>query len=169
MATLPAWYFFTKQTEWQAYIKHLVTNNDDALFKAIVCIDNMQTELERLNKQSTEDNNVGWTKVDADVMCTIAQKIKAGQQLSAGEVAKSRNKMKKYWKQLMDVGKQHIAEYNAKQQYQQMHKTPKPTPEQVNQIFDDIKRCSEEGIACGYGICSECPLTHGWQLKLDIS
>ena len=51
-----------------------------------------------------EDNYVGFTKWDAEEMTAIAQKIIRKQKLTDGEVAKSRNKMQKYWKRC-EIGK----------------------------------------------------------------
>ena len=31
-----------------------------------------------------------------------------------------------------------------------------------------LRKCSEEGISCEYGICDECPLTTGFQLKMSL-
>lgn len=95
------WKYLATQKQWKAYLCDLLDYSDDAVKLAIINIDSMQTVPEKDSGQSIEENTVGWTKVDASEMGLIADKIKSGQQLTAGEIAKSRNKMKKYWKQLM--------------------------------------------------------------------
>lgn len=95
------WKYLATQKQWKAYLCDLLDYSDDAVKMAIVHIDYMQTDAEKYSGQSIEENTVGWTKVDANEMGLIADKIRSGQQLTAGEMAKSRNKMKKYWKQLM--------------------------------------------------------------------
>lgn len=112
---IAAWRYFTHQTEWKAYLQDLVSQNDTALLRSIILIDNLQTEPERKAKESVEDNNVGWTKQDAKEMGEIADKIRNREQLSKGELAKSRNKMKKYWKQLMVISKRQQTENEMQQ------------------------------------------------------
>lgn len=102
MKTKPyIWKYLVTQKQWKAYLCDLLDYSDDAVKLAIVHIDNMQTVPEKCSGQSIEENTVGWTKVDASEMGLVADKIRSGQQLTAGEMAKSRNKIKKYWKQLM--------------------------------------------------------------------
>lgn len=38
--------------------------------------------------------------------------------------------------------------------------------EQFKNFCEVLRRCSEEGISCDYGICDECPVTTGIQLRL---
>lgn len=161
---IPAYVFFTTQSEWKAYLQYLVANNDNALLQAIVCIDDMQTEAERAQNQTIEENDIGWTKVDAAEMGAIADKIRHGRQLTRGEMAKSRNKLTKYWKQLMDISKRRIAE---KPLYQQ-HTKVQINKAQFGLALEKLFKCSNEDIKCGYNLCQKCPLTHGWQIKLDL-
>ena len=171
----PAWKYFTKQSEWKAYLQNLVMTNVSACLRAIVCIDNRQTEHERLRGESIEENGIGWTKNDAREMGQIASKIRRGVPLSDAELAKSRNKMKKYWKQLMVISKQRLerkeqleqaeAKARAEEEYQREYEQRRMLFEQA---LETIRKCSEEGIACEYGICDECPLTQGYQLRLPM-
>lgn len=166
-----AWKYFTHQTEWKAYLQDLVSQNDTALLKSIVLIDNLQTEPERNARESTEDNNVGWTKQDAKEMGDIADKVRKGEQLTKGEWAKSRNKMKKYWKQLMQISKQQQAESERKQlaeQQKQKEWERVSREEQFRQYSRALRECSENGKACEYGICDECPVTRGLQMRLRL-
>ena len=35
-----------------------------------------------------------------------------------------------------------------------------------NNNIEMLRRCSEEGISCDFGICDECPVTTGFQMRL---
>lgn len=171
----PVWRSFTKQSEWKAYLQNLVMTNGSACLRAIVCIDDRQTEHERLHSKSIEENGVGWTKNDAREMGQIASKVRRRVPLSDAELAKSRNKMKKYWKQLMDVAQMRSeqkerleraeAKARAEEEYRREYEQRKMLFEQA---LETLRKCGEEGIACEYGICGECPLAQGYQLRLPI-
>lgn len=166
----PAWSYFTTQVQWKSYLQDLLSSNDNALLRAIVCIDNWQTELERKYQESTEENKIGWSKYDAKEMGAIADKVRNGVQLSKGELAKSRNKMKKYWRQLMQISKDQLSA-KQRQEQEEKQKLESVQYQQSKDAFarslEAIRKCSEDGISCGYGMCSKCPLTQGWQLRLN--
>lgn len=111
---MAVWEYFTNQKQWKMYLKELLKTNDTALFRAIVLVYNNQTEEEKYRGKSIEENSVGFNKVDAKEMGEIAKKIKSGKPLTKAELAKSRNKMQKYWKQLMIISKNNIKEQNRK-------------------------------------------------------
>lgn len=171
---MAAWEYFTSQKQWESYLKDLVRTNDQALLRAIVLIYDNQTDEEKLKGESIEDNCIGFSKIDAAEMGAIARKIKAKKQLSKGELAKSRNKMQKYWKQLMIISKKQAeakkqqydeqAEEAAINEYENEYENEKK--EQFKDFCEVLRRCSEEGISCDYGICDECPVTTGIQLRL---
>ena len=167
----PAWKYFTTQEQWKAYLQDLVSTNTNACLKAITCIDNWQTETERQQGESTEDNGVGWTKYDAKEMGQLANKIRNGQALTDGELAKAKNKMKKYWKQLMQICKRQMEQQEVEEQAK-LEQESREVAEQKRQQFEEalevLRKCGEEGIACEYGICDECPLTRGYQLRLSL-
>lgn len=164
----PAWMYFTTKEQWKRYIHDLLDNSCEAVTKAIICIDNRQTEIERLNGESIDDNNVGWTKYDAHEMGEIANKVRSGQQLTSGEFAKSKNKMKKYWKQLMvvSINKQQQEEQKQQQEEQQRSEIE---AQQFRVALEVLKQC-EQGHPCDYGICDECPICTGYhQMSLPIN
>lgn len=169
--SIAGWQYFTTQKQWEAYLKDLLKTNDKALLKAIVLIHDMQTEEEKSRGESTEDNHIGWTKWDAKEMGDIAKKIKRGEPLAIGELAKSRNKMQKYWKQLMYISKQQQqekAKAEAHEEKQEVRVQSKEGEEWFKQHNEILRRCAEEGIACDYGICDECPVTQGFQLRMNL-
>lgn len=150
------WESFTNQKQWETYLKELVKLNDAALFKAIVLIYNNQTDEEKYREESIEDNFSGFTKIDAYEMGRIAKKIKSGKPLTKGELAKSRNKMQKYWKQLMIISKKKIEIERLKlEDEEELYKLQQKQSEQDEELL----QCLESGKGCSYCICGECFLS----------
>lgn len=175
---MAAWEYFTSQKQWELYLKDLIRMNDTALLQSIVCIYNNQTEEEKNKGKSIEDSCIGFSKIDAAEMGEIARKIKAGKALTKGELAKSRNKMQKYWKQLMIISKQKAESKRKAAEAEELRKAEEEAIalkqheqerlQRFREYHEVLRRCAEEGIACEYGICDECPITTGFQLKLDL-
>lgn len=172
---IAGWQYFTTQKQWEAYLKDLVKTNDQALYKAIVLIHDRQTVEEKAQKESTEHNQIGWTKWDAKEMGDIAIKIKREEPLTIGELAKARNKMQKYWKQLMHISKQQ-QQVKAEAEKAEVEMLQEKLAvgvkvleiEHFKQHNETLRRCAEEGIACDYGICDECPITQGFQIRMNL-
>ena len=172
---MAAYDYFTNQKQWEAYLKDLVKTNDKALLRAIVLVYDNQTCEEKNKGESIEDNCIGFSKVDAYEMGKIAQKIKRGESLTKGELAKSRNKMQKYWKQLMTISKrnaklkkqQALDERIAEEEYA-MKVEEAANTELFREHNETLRRCAEEGQQCSYGICDECVLMTGFQMKLEL-
>lgn len=171
----PVWEYFTSEKQWEGYLKDLLRENDNAVRKAIMLIYARQTESEKQNRESSEDNNVGFTKHDAREMSEIAEKLQRGEGLTAGEMAKSRNKMIKYWRQLMEISIERIERERQRTEEQkvleELYREEKEKAEAKKQFelsIQIMKRCAEKGISCEYGICDECPVTQGLQMRLDL-
>ena len=164
---MAAWEYFTSQKQWEAYLKDLLKTNDKALLRAIILIYDNQTSEEKDKGESIEDNCIGFSKIDAKEMGDIARKIKANKALTKGELAKSRNKMQKYWKQLMIISKKRVE--TKKLQEQKELEAQKEAIEKFERLkrfrqdIETLRKCSEEGISCEYGICDECPIITGFQ------
>lgn len=99
------WESFTNQGQWKGYLQNLLKTNDKALYKAIVLIAKYQTPLEIASGSTLEHNNQGFGTVDARFLTSMAFKINNGFPLTEKELAISRNKMPKYWKQLYRISK----------------------------------------------------------------
>lgn len=156
------WETFTNQKQWESYLKNLVKTNDRALIKAIILIYDLQTAEEKNTGKSIEDNKIGFSKIDAYELGNIAKKIKRGQSLTEDEVAKSRNKMQKYWKQLMVISKKRMQEkedQEAKEELKQFELEEEIHYRQLT--FEDV-------FPGCYGICDECEGVQ-MQLKLEES
>ena len=163
---MAAWEYFTSQKQWEAYLKDLLKTNDKALLRAIILIYDNQTSEEKDKGESIEDNCIGFSKIDAKEMGDIARKIKANKTLTKGELAKSRNKMQKYWKQLMIISKKRAETKRLQEQKElEAQKEALEKFERLKRFRQDIetlRKCSEEGISCEYGICDECPIITGF-------
>lgn len=102
------WESFTNQQQWKEYLQNLVRTNKKALYRAIVLISDLQTDEEKAYGATIEHNGVGFGSVDAGLMTSLALRIKAGGELSERELAICRNKMPKYWRQLMVISKRNM-------------------------------------------------------------
>ena len=158
------WENFTTEAQWKQYLTLLLKRNDKALKTAIILIYRRQTEEEKMIHKSTEDNGVGFTKWDAEEMTQVAKKLIANKEVTKGEWARARNKMPKYWKQLMLISKEQADAENALKE-KQKHKE---ALEQFERSINILNKCSEDGTPCEYGICDECPVTQGLQLRMKL-
>lgn len=147
------WETFTNQKQWEEYLKNLLKTNNKALFKAIMLIYGSQTEEEKRTNKSVEDNKSGFSKIDAKDLSIIARKIKREETLTEGELAKSRNKMPKYWKQLMVISKRNMQKQKVREEqekYEQLHL------DHFVGLKSEQEEYFENGTACSYGTCSKC-------------
>lgn len=172
---MAAWEYFTSQKQWEAYLKDLLKLTTKH-YSELLCWYTTIKHLKRKTKVKVlRINCIGFSKIDAKEMGDIARKIKANKALTKGELAKSRNKMQKYWKQLMIISKkqaeakklQEQKELEAKLAEEELaaQKEDAEKLERFRQDIETLRKCSEEGISCEYGICDECPITTGFQLR----
>ena len=103
------WETFTNQQQWRNYLQTLVRTNDKALVRAIMVVYGRQTEHEKYYGVTVEENGMGFGKVDAEFFTSLVAQLQAGRRLSEKQLAIARNKMPKYWKQLMIVSKEKMA------------------------------------------------------------
>lgn len=151
------------QEGWREYLQQLIKKSDKALYRAILAIYNNQTDEERATGSSVEDNGIGFTKWDAGDMTAIAKKVAAGKALTPGEIAKSRNKMVKYWKQLMYISQRNIN----RRREEEAARIQAEERGRFRNVNDAMVRCMEQGVPCGYGICDECVVGRGVQTCMD--
>lgn len=96
------WETFTNQKQWENYLKDLLKRNRIALIKAALIIYNNQTELEKNNFESSEENRIGFDKYDAGTLTKICKKLENGKYISENELYLLRSRIPRYWKQLMN-------------------------------------------------------------------
>lgn len=99
------WEQFTNQQQWKEYLQNLVRTNKKALYRSIILIADLQTPEEKVCGATIEKNNVGFGAVDAEMMTSLALRLKCGGELTERELAICRNKMPKYWRQLYRISK----------------------------------------------------------------
>lgn len=102
------WEQFTNQQQWKEYLQNLVRTNKKALYRSIILIADLQTPEEKVWGATIEKNNVGFGAVDAEMMTSLALRLKCGGELTERELAICRNKMPKYWRQLMIISKRRM-------------------------------------------------------------
>lgn len=106
---------FTNQNQWKDYIQNLLRTNDLAVKRAVIAIYNRQTFEEKMKHKAAEDNKRGFSKIDAEFLSAAAVAFLDGKEVDDTSMIVVRNKMKKYWRQLMLVSKSNIAKFLEKQ------------------------------------------------------
>lgn len=84
-------------------IQNLLARNDKAVEKALIVLYKRQTRDERLDRQSRHDNMRGFNQADAGWLSKIVQEVLlAGHSLSANHMIVARQRVMKYWRQLLE-------------------------------------------------------------------
>ena len=102
------WKQFTNQAQWKGYLHNLVRTNKKALYRAIILIADKQTPEEKAYGATIDHHGVGFGAVDAKMMTALALRSRCGGELTERELAICRNKMPKYWRQLMNISKRRM-------------------------------------------------------------
>jgi hypothetical protein len=84
-------------------IQELLDKSDEAVYRAMIQIYNKQTSDEQKYQDTHMYNSVGFTGADAEIMSSFTEYYKKFDKLSPKQMAIARKKMKKYWKQLLNV------------------------------------------------------------------
>ena len=93
----------TEQKTWTIEeIRELLKESDKAVARAILAIYNRQTEDEKIVKETSASNGVGYNGVDANFMSSLAQFYQSKGFLSVGQLKYGRKKIMKYAGQLTD-------------------------------------------------------------------
>ena len=97
----------------KTYIQELIAKNDQAVIRGLLAIYDRQTDAEKVTQTTKESNSVGFNGVDGIILSSFAEWYKAKGFLSPKQLAISRNKMKRYWKQLLQIAesKGHTVSY----------------------------------------------------------
>ena len=86
----------------QAFIKHKIATDDRWALRALVVVYNSQEDDEKLFGSAKKQNGVGFGKIDASIMCVIAERYKRGYGLSPKDMNTVHRRMQKYWRQILD-------------------------------------------------------------------
>ena len=163
---MKVWEAFTNQQQWKEYLQNLVRTNKKALYRAIVVIAEYQTPEEKAWGMTIDHNGVGFGAVDAEMMTALALRLKNGGELTERELAICRNKMPKYWRQLMIISKRRM-EHDRKTSNESSenrpeseqgpglddhHQSPCPTgPDRLDEPQDEPAG-AESGVPGGTGL-----------------
>jgi hypothetical protein len=84
-------------------VQHLLDTNDVAVLRALIAIFNFQTDYEQDAEVTRERNNVGFSGIDGEILSSFAKQVKKRGSLSEKQMVIARKKMKKYWRQLVEI------------------------------------------------------------------
>lgn len=87
-------------------VQNLLRTNEYAMKRAIVKIYERQTQDEKIQQATTQSNGIGFTGVDAKFLSSLAVQVISRGTLSPKQTAIARNKMPKYWKQILELIKE---------------------------------------------------------------
>ena len=91
----------TKYTKEQ--ILQMLEVNDKAVNRAVLAIYNRQTTDEQTVHDTRYRNSIGFNASDAKVLSYYASYINKNGSLTGPHLIKARNKIKKYWRQLLEI------------------------------------------------------------------
>lgn len=91
-----------------AEIKDLLDRNDKMVCRSLVQMYNKQTEAEKVQLETHDNNKVGFNAYDARFGTAMALLVKEGKELSPKQIEASRKMLTKYARQLMLVANKAI-------------------------------------------------------------
>jgi hypothetical protein len=132
-------------------IQALLTKREDAVIRALLVLYGRQTTEEQRGKHTTEVNGRGFNQHDAPFLTEMVRSLQQWGRLTPKQMAVTRNKVKRYWRQLAEVA-------NAKQQPEQIVVQPAVSPEMP--IARPMGECTCENYD-GEMLCPECQIRAG--------
>ena len=84
----------------QEEIKGLLERSDKMVCISLVQIYNCQTEDEKLSKETSHDNGIGFNAFDSEILSSFAEQYLERGSLTKRQIEVARKKMQKYSKQL---------------------------------------------------------------------
>ena len=79
----------------------LLESSNKAVARAVLVVYRNQTEYEKVCQSTQEDNGVGFSGVDAEILSSFAEFYLQHRFLTPRQIAIARNKVKKYWRQIL--------------------------------------------------------------------
>ena len=92
-----------KKTEAINTIRTAIVSNNRALYKALLIIYENQTSEEKSAQTTIEDNEVGFSGVDARLLSSFAAYLQRWGDLTERQLVHARKKMPKYARQILDL------------------------------------------------------------------
>lgn len=84
-------------------IHALLDSRDQAVERALVAVYKRQTPMEKAQAATLRQNGEGFTASDARVLTVRAERLLNGFTLNSKEIEDTRQRIKKYWQQLIEV------------------------------------------------------------------
>lgn len=84
-------------------IHAMLDKRPEAVMRALIAIDGRQEPDERASGTTRHTNGVGWSKYDAEFCGQMADRARRNWSFSPKQLAVSRNKVKRYWRQLIEI------------------------------------------------------------------
>lgn len=92
----------------------MLETNDKAITRAVIAIYQRQTDDEQVAQHTLKSNNIGFNSSDAPYLSYCAKyAIDRKITLTGKHLEKSRIRVRKYWKQLMDIANSNVVTNNA--------------------------------------------------------
>jgi hypothetical protein len=92
----------TKKARIQ-HIREMLESNPAWALRGLVRIYERQTEDEQATQQTHENNGIGFSGIDSEILSSFAEQVKRGRRLSAKQIEILHKKMPKYARQLMNI------------------------------------------------------------------
>lgn len=84
-------------------VQALLDLSDGAVERALLAIWKFQTDAEQRTEETRDHNDIGFSAFHAKPAAYYVSQLKRGYKLPASKMAKARNMMKRYWKQLLEI------------------------------------------------------------------
>ena len=101
---------YSSQAQAKREIQALIDRNDKAVLRGIVAIYAYQTAAEQASAMTCEENGVGFSGCDAELLSSFAEQIKARGSLSQKQMVYGRKKIRRYWRQLAIIAERKAAQ-----------------------------------------------------------
>jgi hypothetical protein len=101
------------------YFKTRLSTSPRWAINGMLIIYGKQTLSEQATDQTHENNSVGFSGVDAEIMSSFSKQVQSGRTLSPKQMAIVFKKMPKYWEQLWDNCKDKIATFATAEGWEQ--------------------------------------------------
>lgn len=89
-----------------AYMREMVGTDQRWAIRGLLKIFEYQTASEKATESTNEDNGVGFSGVDAEILSSFAKQVSKGRNMSPKQMAIIYKKMPKYAKQLMNIAEE---------------------------------------------------------------
>jgi hypothetical protein len=122
-----------------AEIREMVAVREEAQNRALIAIYNGQTQQEKVNQTTVEDNGIGFSGVDAEILTSFAEQFLRRQFLSPKQRAILAKKMPKYAGQLWQIA---VSKKGVTATV--VAKPEQPTADAVKNLEDEIEDIHEQ-------------------------